>query len=126
METTDRSAVDITEQNNGKHPSEGKSEENVSPEPRLSIISSPKDDLSKDNTTDISHEYEEVLDIIGFGKVQLIVLLTCGLLLMMVINETMGMSIITIASQCDFSTSAMEKAIMSGAAFVGEWKPEKL
>ncbi|XP_065372210.1 synaptic vesicle glycoprotein 2B [Calliphora vicina] len=63
--------------------------------------------------------YEDVLEIIGFGKTQWIMLLTCGLLLMMVINETMGMSIITIASQCDFDSSSMDKAIMSAAAFIG-------
>lgn len=64
--------------------------------------------------------YEDVLEMIGFGKSQWIMLLTCGLLLMMVINETMGMSIITIASQCDFDLTSMDKAIMSAAAFIGE------
>lgn len=66
------------------------------------------------------HGYEDVLEILGFGKTQWIMLLTCGLLLMVVINETMGMSIITIASQCDFESSSMDKAIMSAAAFIGE------
>ena len=65
--------------------------------------------------------YEDVLALIGFGKTQWIMLLTCGLLLMLVINETMGMSIITIASQCDFNSSSMDKAIMSAAAFIGKW-----
>ncbi|KAH8383934.1 hypothetical protein KR009_011379 [Drosophila setifemur] len=66
------------------------------------------------------HEYEDVLQLIGsFGRVQWIVLLAAGLLLMMVINETMGMSYITIVSQCDFETNSMDKAIMSAASFVG-------
>jgi len=39
---------------------------------------------------------------------------------MMVINETMGMSYITIVSQCDFNTNSMDKAIMSAASFIGE------
>lgn len=39
---------------------------------------------------------------------------------MMVINETMGMSYITIVSQCDFQTNSMDKAIMSAASFIGE------
>ncbi|KAM7363510.1 putative transporter svop-1 [Cochliomyia hominivorax] len=63
--------------------------------------------------------YEDVLELIGFGITQWLMLLNCGLLLMMVINETMGMSIITIASQCDFDSSSMDKAIMSAAAFIG-------
>ncbi|XP_059219579.1 putative transporter svop-1 isoform X2 [Stomoxys calcitrans] len=66
-----------------------------------------------------SYSYEEVLNIIGFGKTQYLMLLICGLLLMMVICETMGMSIITIASQCDFGINSMEMALMSGAAFIG-------
>ncbi|KAH8407222.1 hypothetical protein KR222_010895 [Zaprionus bogoriensis] len=65
------------------------------------------------------HEYEEVLELIGFGRVQWIVLFASGLLLMMVINETMGMSYITIVSQCDFETNSMDKAIMSAASFIG-------
>lgn len=40
---------------------------------------------------------------------------------MMVINETMGMSYITIVSQCDFQTNSMDKAIMSAASFIGEF-----
>ncbi|KAH8256314.1 hypothetical protein KR032_000635, partial [Drosophila birchii] len=55
----------------------------------------------------------------GFGRVQWIVLLAAGLLLMMVINETMGMSYITIVSQCDFGMNSMDKAIMSAASFIG-------
>ncbi|EDW83976.2 uncharacterized protein Dwil_GK13894 [Drosophila willistoni] len=66
-----------------------------------------------------SHEYEEVLELIGFGRVQWTVLFAAGFLLMMVINETMGMSYITIVSQCDFATNSMDKAIMSAASFIG-------
>ncbi|EDV53719.1 synaptic vesicle glycoprotein 2B [Drosophila erecta] len=65
------------------------------------------------------HEYEEVLQIIGFGRVQWIVLFAAGLLLMMVINETMGMSYITIVSQCDFEMNSIDKAVMSAASFIG-------
>lgn len=48
------------------------------------------------------------------------VLFASGFLLMMVINETMGMSYITIVSQCDFQTNSMDKAIMSAASFIGK------
>lgn len=89
---------------------------NVSQTPRLSVKSNGSEVVDKDK----KYSYEEVLTIIGFGKTQCLMLLTCGLLLMMVICETMGMSIITIASQCDFATTSVEKAIMSGAAFIGE------
>ncbi|KAH8312492.1 hypothetical protein KR044_011027, partial [Drosophila immigrans] len=81
------------------------------------IESKPSD--STDKSTSTGHEYEEILKLIGFGRVQWIVLFASGLLLMMVINETMGMSYITIVSQCDFETNSMDKAIMSAASFIG-------
>lgn len=62
---------------------------------------------------------EEALNLIGFGRVQWEVLLVSGVLLMLVINETMGMSLITLASQCDFNTTSQEKAILSAACFAG-------
>ncbi|KAL7740167.1 hypothetical protein ACLKA6_003879 [Drosophila palustris] len=74
---------------------------------------------STEKSVSAGHEYEEVLQLIGFGRVQWIVLFASGLLLMMVINETMGMSYITIVSQCDFETTSMDKAIMSAASFIG-------
>uniref|UniRef100_A0A1A9ZZ28 Major facilitator superfamily (MFS) profile domain-containing protein n=1 Tax=Glossina pallidipes TaxID=7398 RepID=A0A1A9ZZ28_GLOPL len=82
----------------------------------IPVITGVKSDATE---TEVCHEYEDVLDIIGFGKTQWIVLFTSGLLLMMVINETMGMSIITIASQCDFSTTSQEKGLLGAAAFIG-------
>lgn len=85
---------------------------------RLSVSSCKTETPTANN--EHSYSYEDVLDMIGFGKTQIIVLLVSGLLLMAVINETMGMSIITIASQCDFSTTSMEKGLMGGAAFIGK------
>ncbi|XP_054081812.1 synaptic vesicle glycoprotein 2B [Zeugodacus cucurbitae] len=71
------------------------------------------------DTQALQHDYDTVLDLIGFGCAQWVVLITSGLLLMTVINETMGMSIITIASQCDFASTSVDKAIMSAASFAG-------
>ncbi|XP_075148932.1 synaptic vesicle glycoprotein 2B-like [Haematobia irritans] len=79
----------------------------------------PKGSSIASSEKEKGYAYEDVLNIIGFGKTQYLMLFTCGLLLMMVICETMGMSIITIASQCDFDTNSVEMAIMSGAAFIG-------
>ncbi|XP_073817729.1 synaptic vesicle glycoprotein 2B isoform X1 [Musca autumnalis] len=85
-------------------------------EPRFSLRRN-KGTTEKDNVKNVS--YEDVLNTIGFGKTQYLMLFTCGLLLMMVICETMGMSIITIASKCDFNTNSVEMAVMSAAAFIG-------
>ncbi|XP_064556867.1 synaptic vesicle glycoprotein 2B isoform X1 [Drosophila montana] len=77
----------------------------------------PADAIEK--TMSAGHEYEEVLELIGFGRVQWTILVASGLLLMMVINETMGMSYITIVSQCEFGTNSVDKSIMSAASFIG-------
>ncbi|KAH8295005.1 hypothetical protein KR018_005359, partial [Drosophila ironensis] len=75
---------------------------------------------SENESPSAGHEYEDVLQLIGrFGRVQWIVLFAAGLLLMMVINETMGMSYITIVSQCDFEMTSVDKAVMSAASFIG-------
>ncbi|XP_064556870.1 uncharacterized protein LOC135441256 isoform X4 [Drosophila montana] len=76
----------------------------------------PADAIEK--TMSAGHEYEEVLELIGFGRVQWTILVASGLLLMMVINETMGMSYITIVSQCEFGTNSVDKSIMSAASFI--------
>ncbi|KRF78581.1 synaptic vesicle glycoprotein 2B isoform X2 [Drosophila virilis] len=77
----------------------------------------PADAIEK--TMSAGHEYEEVLELIGFGRVQWTILVASGLLLMLVINETMGMSYITIVSQCEFGTNSVDKSIMSAASFIG-------
>lgn len=55
----------------------------------------------------------------GFGKIQLIVLVVCGLILMAVINETMGMAIIIPAAQCDLELSSSRKGVISAVSFIG-------
>ncbi|XP_054747232.1 synaptic vesicle glycoprotein 2B [Anastrepha obliqua] len=88
-------------------------EESTQQRTKCCSVNSPQD------TPMLQHDYEAVLDMIGFGRTQWIMLLVCGMLLMVLINETMGMSIITIASQCDFATSSVDKAVMNAASFVG-------
>lgn len=47
------------------------------------------------------------------------VLLVCGLILMAVINETMGMAIIVPAAQCDLELSSSRKGVISAVSFIG-------
>lgn len=63
--------------------------------------------------------FEDALKLIGFGKVQIMVLLVCGLILMAVINETMGMAIIVPAAQCDLELSSSRKGVISAVSFIG-------
>lgn len=56
---------------------------------------------------------------LGFGKVQIVVLLVCGLILMAVITETMGIAIIIPAAQCDLALSSSRKGVISAVSFIG-------
>ncbi|KAJ6637984.1 Synaptic vesicle glycoprotein 2B, partial [Pseudolycoriella hygida] len=62
--------------------------------------------------------FEDALKLSGFGNVQIIVLLVCGLILMAVINETMGMAIIIPAAQCDLALSSTRKGVISAVSFI--------
>ncbi|XP_055847868.1 synaptic vesicle glycoprotein 2B isoform X2 [Episyrphus balteatus] len=62
---------------------------------------------------------EDALNLIGFGRVQWEILFVSGVLLMMVLNESMGMSMLIIAAQCEFDINSQEKSIMSAACFTG-------
>lgn len=55
----------------------------------------------------------------GFGKVQILVTLCCGLIVMEVITESMMMSIIMPAAQCDLKLTSTDKGILSTAVFLG-------
>lgn len=46
--------------------------------------------------------------------------MVCGLILMAVINETMGMAIIIPAAQCDLELSSSRKGVISAVSFSGK------
>lgn len=58
---------------------------------------------------------------LGFGKVQILVTLCCGLIVMEVITESMMMSIIMPAAQCDLKLTSTDKGILSTAVFLGNY-----
>lgn len=53
------------------------------------------------------------------------VLLVCGLILMAVINETMGMALIIPAAQCDLALSSSRKGVISAVSFIGLFVHER-
>lgn len=63
--------------------------------------------------------FDESLDIIGFGRMQIGVLLVCGLIIMTVLTETMGMGLIMTAAYCDMELSDARKGIISSVTFIG-------
>lgn len=48
--------------------------------------------------------------------------MVCGLILMAVINETMGMGIIIPAAQCDLALSSSRKGVISAVSFIGRFR----
>lgn len=76
-------------------------------------------DCEKQDQIKTEFSYEEALVDIGFGRVQLYVLIVSGICLMAVINETVGMSIISLSSLCDLETDIQKRAILSATGFIG-------
>ncbi|XP_070496597.1 synaptic vesicle glycoprotein 2B-like [Chironomus tepperi] len=62
--------------------------------------------------------YEDALKSIGFGRVQIELLLASFLILLNVMNETMGISFIIPVAQCDMNLSQSDKGLLSGIIFV--------
>lgn len=55
----------------------------------------------------------------GFGRMQIVVLLVCGTIIMTVLTETMGMGLIMTAAHCDMQLDATRKGILSSVTFIG-------
>ncbi|EDV93868.1 GH18057 [Drosophila grimshawi] len=66
-----------------------------------------------------SLEYDEVLEKIGYGKTQWILLLVSGLLTISSVAAQQSLGIIVIASQCEFHTTEAEKGLMMAASVAG-------
>ncbi|KAL7045017.1 hypothetical protein ACKWTF_002133 [Chironomus riparius] len=62
--------------------------------------------------------YEDALKEIGFGRVQVELLFASFLILLNVMNETMGISFIIPVAQCDMNLSESDKGLLSGIIFV--------
>lgn len=56
----------------------------------------------------------------GFGRMQIVVLLVSGLIIMTVLTETMGMGLIMTAAHCDMELTPQRKGLISSVSFVGE------
>ncbi|XP_041788499.1 putative transporter svop-1 [Anopheles merus] len=90
----------------------------------LEDISSPvfTIDSNKVSMPDIAlktYTFDEVIDIIGFGKTTLQIFIASSIIMMAVLNETMGISIVIPAAQCDLNLSATDKGILTGVSFAG-------
>ncbi|XP_058840085.1 synaptic vesicle glycoprotein 2B-like [Topomyia yanbarensis] len=64
-------------------------------------------------------QFEDALDQVGFGRVQLETTLLCCLIVMATICETMGISVILPAAKCDLGLETGNQGILSGSTFLG-------
>ncbi|KAM8710480.1 hypothetical protein ACLKA7_017148 [Drosophila subpalustris] len=64
-------------------------------------------------------EIDDVLDLIGFGRIQLLMMFTCSMILIYVNNELMGINLLSISITCDFNLSVSQHSMLTIAAFVG-------
>jgi MFS transporter, VNT family, synaptic vesicle glycoprotein 2 len=63
--------------------------------------------------------FEEILKEIGFGCVQIEIAFVVNLVLFTVLNETMGISFILPAAECDLNLDSKSKGILSSMTFIG-------
>lgn len=84
----------------------------ILPELKALIIKSSAETITLNN-------YSIDFILLGFGKVQVFILFVSGLVLMAAITETMGMSIIMPAAQCDLELTSSRKGIVNSISIVG-------
>ncbi|KAL4703838.1 hypothetical protein ACJJTC_016805 [Scirpophaga incertulas] len=63
--------------------------------------------------------FEDAFELAGHGRFNHLVLLTSGLILLNVSMESVGMSYVITAAECDLHLSSEEKGLVSAAAFIG-------
>lgn len=65
--------------------------------------------------------YEDALKEIGFGRVQVEIIIASFLILANIMNETMGISFITPLIECEMNLSESDKGLLSGIIFIGKF-----
>ncbi|XP_075149935.1 synaptic vesicle glycoprotein 2A [Haematobia irritans] len=64
-------------------------------------------------------EYNEILEVFGFGKVQWLLLINSGLMTITSMAAQLAVGIIGISSQCEFQMTQGEKGVMMAACVAG-------
>lgn len=57
----------------------------------------------------------------GHGKFNYLVLLTSGLIMLNVSMESVGMSYVVTAAECDLNLSSSDKGFVTASAFIGQF-----
>ncbi|XP_058448628.1 synaptic vesicle glycoprotein 2B-like [Malaya genurostris] len=73
----------------------------------------------KDQPRQLAYSFDEALELIGFGRAQVLLVILSGCSIMASINEAMGLSIILPASRCDLVLDPGEAGMVGGVIFLG-------
>ncbi|XP_047531589.1 synaptic vesicle glycoprotein 2C-like [Vanessa atalanta] len=63
--------------------------------------------------------FEDAFEITGHGKFNHLVLLTCGMIMLNVSMESVGMSYVITAAECELGLTSEHKGLVNAAAFIG-------
>uniref|UniRef100_A0A336KA27 CSON005174 protein n=1 Tax=Culicoides sonorensis TaxID=179676 RepID=A0A336KA27_CULSO len=63
--------------------------------------------------------FDDALTLIGFGRVQLALVFICGLLLISMMTETMGMMMLMTPAMCDLNLTTSDKGLLTMSGYVG-------
>ncbi|XP_013167920.1 PREDICTED: synaptic vesicle glycoprotein 2B-like [Papilio xuthus] len=63
--------------------------------------------------------FEDAVELTGHGKFNNFVLLTCGLILLNVSMESVGISYVITAAECELDLGSEHKGLLSASAFIG-------
>ncbi|XP_032598655.1 putative transporter svop-1 isoform X3 [Drosophila grimshawi] len=64
-------------------------------------------------------ETNHILTLIGFGRIQFLMVFACGMSGLYTTNEVMGISSMLVSIGCDFSMTKNDLSLMASAAFLG-------
>ncbi|XP_013137629.1 PREDICTED: synaptic vesicle glycoprotein 2B-like [Papilio polytes] len=67
----------------------------------------------------IEATFEDAVELTGHGKFNNFVLLTCGLILLNVSMESVGISYVITAAECELDLGSEHKGLLSASAFIG-------
>lgn len=73
----------------------------------------------KNDSEDVAASFDEAFELTGHGTFNHMVLLSGGLILLNVSMESVGMSYVISAAECDLSLSSEDKGLVNSSTFIG-------
>ncbi|XP_068621699.1 synaptic vesicle glycoprotein 2A-like [Battus philenor] len=76
-------------------------------------------DLEKNSNKISEAKFEDAFELTGHGRFNNFVLLTCGMIMLNVSMESVGISYVITAAECELKLSSEDKGLITAAAFIG-------